>query len=134
MVFTQILVVLILIFAGYYVLMIGKEIIRKVTNETDYSKYCEDTEIDITEDLMNFDVTEINPSDIKVDDSISPVTEISMKMEEGSIEKDKSETPILPLPIDVVSLHNIIMNYKSEGPNPELDSFIYQVSEVSYVV
>ena len=138
MVFTQIIVVLILLLCAYYVLAIGKEIIRKTTNETDYSKYGEDAEIDITDDLIDFDVTEINPSDINVEDTIQkPIKEMKQNINNESenlknetpMQNESNLTPILTWPMDVKAFHDIIKNYNPDGPNPTLDQFVYTLSE-----
>ena len=132
--FIQILVILILLLASYYVLLIGKEILRKTTNEVDYTKYTEETEIDITEEELTFDVTEIDPSDIPVDDSgVKPLKNNSNGTNDGRSDNknrgiEKNETPILPMPMDVVSFYNLVKAYNPDGPNPELETFVFQIS------
>lgn len=128
MTFFHIFIILVLALAAYYVLLIGKEMLRKAANENDSAKSYEEEEIDITEDLMHFNVTEIDPDEIPVDDTIIK-TEGNLSESNNKSDKKKTEKVYeLPFPMDVREFHKIVMSYKPDQPNPELEAIVFQVS------
>lgn len=128
MTFFHIFIILVLALAAYYVLLIGKEMLRKAANENDSAKSNEDEEIDITEDLIHFNVTEIDPDEIPVDDTIIKVEDNLSEGNNNSDKKKSEKVYELPFPMDVREFYKIVMSYNPDQPTPELEAIVFQVS------
>ena len=125
----EIILILVLILAGYYVFQIGKEIIGKANAENEQTQYTDEQEIDITDDLVQFDVTEVDPSDIPIEDSVIKVEPQNSTTGKRSESSEISSTPILPFPMEVTKFHRLIQDYDPANPNPELDTIVFAISK-----
>ena len=125
----EIILILVLILAGYYVLQIGKEIFRKANAENEQNKTIDEQEIDITDDLVHFDVTEVDPSDIPVEDTPVKMESKNVNSKQDADQTKLSSIHILPFPMEVTKFHKLIKDYDPDNPNPELNTFVFSVSE-----
>lgn len=126
----QIILLLVLILTCYYAFLIGKEMLKINNHDEESKKATEEQEIDITEDMVNFDVTEIDPDDILVEDVPVSVTKYYNE-NESSDTGPANSTPVLPYPLDVLKLHKLVQDYNPDNPSPELDSIVFIVSDKS---
>lgn len=125
----EIILILVLILAGYYVFQIGKELFRKANAENEQNKTIDEQEIDITDDLVHFDVTEVDPSDIPVEDTLVKMESKNVNSKQEADQTKLSSIPILPFPMEVTKFHKFIKDYDPDNPNPELDKIVLSVSE-----
>ena len=94
----------------------------------DYSQSAEEKEIDISEDMVQFRVTNIDPSDINIDfEQEIKQTNNKKKKSDSNQESTTTSIPLLPMPMEIVRFYNWLRNYEEGKPLKELQSIVHEI-------
>lgn len=119
--FSILFIVLLLMLGCYYIALLAFDIYTDRMAQASKVEVTEE-EIDIPADMLNFNVTEVNPFDIDI--LGNAVNNLDKKKED-----DKNNVDILPFPWEVEKFYEVIRNLKIDEETKELENVIYQIVE-----